>query len=62
MAIGGGCVVTVWGFRLSPAGLGSASEVRNERGGHQTWGSLWFRFGGRVRSKKPPLPSPEPEA
>lgn len=46
MAIGGGCVVTVWGFRLSPAGLGSASEVRNERGGHQTWGSLWFRFGG----------------
>lgn len=45
-AIGGDCVVTVWGFRLHPAGLGSASEVRRVRGGHQTWGSLWFGFGG----------------
>ncbi|CAK6950850.1 Hypothetical predicted protein [Scomber scombrus] len=25
-AIGGGCVVTVWGFRLRPAGLGCAFE------------------------------------
>lgn len=45
-AIGGGCVVNVWGFRLCPAGLESASEVRRVIGGHQTWGRLWFGFGG----------------
>lgn len=45
-AIGGGCVVNVWGFGLRPAGLGSASEVRRVIGGHQTWGSLWFGFRG----------------
>lgn len=42
-AIGGGCVVTVWRFRLCSAGLGSATEVRRVRGWHQTWGSSRFR-------------------
>lgn len=41
-AAGGGCVVSVGGFRLPPAGLGFASEVSRGRGGHQSQGSSWF--------------------
>lgn len=43
-------VVAVWwlcgvSVRVQLA-WGLASEVRRVRGGHQTWGSLWFGFRG----------------
>lgn len=45
-AIGGGCVVTVGGFRLRPAGLGFASEVRRVRGGISHGAACGLGFGG----------------
>lgn len=31
-------------------------EVRRMRGGHQTWGILWFGFGGASKERGAPSP------